>query len=91
MAQPWKWQSVLWWSASFCCSLSSRQEGSSALQLLSPPADALPNRLMHGVQVSQTYTIENDRLVLIEKTKGEGADSRIERYVEGDKLYIVSI
>ncbi|VDP09819.1 unnamed protein product [Heligmosomoides polygyrus] len=42
-----------------------------------------------GRDVSQTYTIENDRLVLIEKTKGEGADSRIERYVEGDKLYIV--
>ncbi|KAK5985050.1 hypothetical protein GCK32_003108, partial [Trichostrongylus colubriformis] len=39
--------------------------------------------------VSQTYTIENDRLILDEKGKNGGANSRIERYVEGDKLYIV--
>ncbi|EPB77993.1 lipocalin / cytosolic fatty-acid binding protein [Ancylostoma ceylanicum] len=42
-----------------------------------------------GRDVSQTYTIENDRLVLDEKGKNGGSDSRIERYVEDGKLYIV--
>ncbi|XGW07048.1 hypothetical protein V3C99_016952, partial [Haemonchus contortus] len=42
-----------------------------------------------GRDVSQTYTVENDHLVLIEKSKSGGPDSRIERYVEGDKLYII--
>ncbi|EYC16304.1 hypothetical protein Y032_0034g2918 [Ancylostoma ceylanicum] len=44
-----------------------------------------------GRDVSQTYTIENDRLVLDEKGKNGGSDSRIERYVEDGKLYIVRV
>ncbi|ETN70920.1 hypothetical protein RB195_016296 [Necator americanus] len=42
-----------------------------------------------GRDVSQTYTVENDRLVLDEKGKNGGSDSRIERYIQDGKLYIV--
>ncbi|KJH53763.1 lipocalin / cytosolic fatty-acid binding protein [Dictyocaulus viviparus] len=42
-----------------------------------------------GREVTQTYTIENDRLVLMEKGKNGGAESRIERYIEDGKLNIV--
>ncbi|VDM58437.1 unnamed protein product [Angiostrongylus costaricensis] len=42
-----------------------------------------------GRDVSQTYTIENDHLILTEKGKNGCADSRVERYIEDGKLYIV--
>ncbi|KAJ1367742.1 Fatty acid-binding protein 9 [Parelaphostrongylus tenuis] len=42
-----------------------------------------------GRDVSHTYSIENDHLILNEKGKNGGADSRIERYIQDGKLYIV--
>uniref|UniRef100_A0A8R1I1V2 Lipocln_cytosolic_FA-bd_dom domain-containing protein n=1 Tax=Caenorhabditis japonica TaxID=281687 RepID=A0A8R1I1V2_CAEJA len=42
-----------------------------------------------GRDVSNLFTIENDRLVQIETGKNGGKDSRIERYIENGKLYIV--
>ncbi|CAB3396610.1 unnamed protein product [Caenorhabditis bovis] len=42
-----------------------------------------------GRDVSNLFTIENDRLVQVETGKNGGKDSRIERYIEDGKLVIV--
>ncbi|PAV62883.1 hypothetical protein WR25_23779 [Diploscapter pachys] len=44
-----------------------------------------------GRDVKSLYTLVNDHLIQVEKSNSGGKDSRIDRYIDGGKLVIVSL